>query len=414
MHKALDSVLKYYEVQNNRIRVGGQFLSDIVTESGSPLYLYDLNIAGMKYRKLRDSLPDEVEIHYAIKANPHPEIVTFFKDLGCGVDVASEGELDVALRAGVAANKIGFAGPGKSPSELEAACAAGIDSLNVESEEELNQANAIAERLGMKLNIALRINPAYELVASGMRMGGGPKVFGIDEEQIPAILQKFDRWPNLNFVGFHVFAGSQNLNHQSIITALEQAFSLIEGLLPDCPSPPAMINLGGGFGIPYFATDEELDIQSVGTALQTLLQQKRSLFPQTRFVLETGRYLIGEAGLYIAKILYRKESRGEVFLVLNGGMNHQLAASGNLGQIIKKPYPIALIDRIEAPETETVNVAGPLCTPIDTFGKKVELPVSKAGDLLVVFCSGAYGYTSSPLKFLGHANPLEKVLPANQ
>ncbi|MEZ5490790.1 MAG: pyridoxal-dependent decarboxylase, exosortase A system-associated [Gammaproteobacteria bacterium] len=414
MHKALDSVLKYFEIRDNKVYSGGQPLSDIVAETGSPLYLYDLNVARQKYEKLRAAMPAEVEIHYAIKANPHPDIVAYFKNLGCGVDVASKGELEIALKAGVAANRIGFAGPGKSPSELEAACAAGIDSLNAESEEELNQANAIAEKLGRKLNIALRINPAYELVASGMRMGGGPKVFGIDEEQIPAILQSFKRWPNLNFVGFHVFAGSQNLSHQSIITALEQAFTLIEKLLPHCPLPPTMINLGGGFGIPYFATDEELDIQAVGTALQTLLQQKRSLFPQTRFIVETGRYLIGEAGIYLAQILYRKESRGEVFLVLNGGMNHQLAASGNLGQIIKKPYPIVLIDKAGLPTAETVNVVGPLCTPIDTFGKKVELPTAEAGDLLAVFCSGAYGYTSSPLKFLGHAVPVEKVQPSKR
>lgn len=414
MHKALDSVLKYYKVRDNRICVGGQFLSDIVAETGSPMFVYDLNVARRKYELLKGAMPDEVEIHYAIKANPHPDIVTFFKDLGCGVDVASKGELEIALKAGFTASKIGFAGPGKSPSEIEAACAAGIDSLNAESEDELNHANAIAERLGKKLNIALRINPAYELVASGMRMGGGPKVFGIDEERIPEILRDFNRWPNLNFVGFHVFAGSQNLSHQSIITALEQAFALIERLLPDCPIPPAMINLGGGFGIPYFSTDKELDIQAVGTALQNLLQQKRDLLPKTRFILETGRYLIGEAGIYVAQILYRKESRGEIFLVLNGGMNHQLAASGNLGQVIKKSYPIALIDKIEFPPAETVNVVGPLCTPIDSFGKKVELPAAEAGELLAVFCSGAYGYTSSPLKFLGHTEPLEKVLTPNQ
>ena len=409
MHKALDSVLKNFEIQDHRICIGGQFLSDIVAETGSPLYLYDLNVARKKYQILRAAMPADVEIHYAIKANPHPDIVNLFKDLGCGVDVASKGELEIALKAGVAASKIGFAGPGKSPSELEAACTAGIDSLNAESVDELNQANSIAGKLGRKLNIALRINPAYELVASGMRMGGGPKVFGIDEEQIPTILQSFDRWPNLNFVGFHVFAGSQNLNHESIINALEQAFTLVEKLLPHCPLPPAMINLGGGFGIPYFAADEELDIQAVGSALKKLLRQKRSVFPQTRFILETGRYLIGEAGIYIAEVLYRKESRGEVFLVLNGGMNHQLAASGNLGQIIKKPYPIALIDKAGLPPGETVNVAGPLCTPIDTFGKKVELPDARAGDLLAVFCSGAYGYTSSPLGFLGHELPLERV-----
>jgi diaminopimelate decarboxylase len=410
MHKGLDSILNYYEVRDRQLYVSGRPVSDIVNEMGAPLYLYDLSVARRKYEKLRAAMPADVNIHYAIKANPHPDIVSFFKDLDCGVDVASEGELAIALAAGVSPDRIGFAGPGKSPSEIEAACAAGIESLNVESEDELEQANQIAGKLGKRLNVALRINPAYELVASGMRMGGGPKVFGIDEEQIPGLLTRFGCWPNLNFVGFHVFAGSQNLNHESIITALEQAFALIERQLPNCPAPPTMINLGGGFGIPYFATDQELDIQAVGIAFHRLLKQKRDLFPQTRFVVETGRYLVGEAGLYIAQILYRKQSRGEIFLVLNGGMNHQLAASGNLGQIIKKPYPIALVGKVGSEIDKSVNVVGPLCTPIDSFGKKVELPHAEPGDLLAVFCSGAYGYTSSPLGFLGHKSPLEIVL----
>ncbi len=410
MHKGLESVLKYYEVRNGQLCVGGEPVSQIAVKLGSPLYLYDLSVARVKYAKLRAAIPKEVEIHYAIKANPHPEVVSCFKNLGCGADVASAGELKIALAAGIPAEIIGFAGPGKRRNELEMACRAEISSLNVESEQELILANEVAGSLGKMLNVALRINPAYELVASGMRMGGGSKAFGIDEEKIPAILQHFGEWKNLNFVGFHIFAGSQNLNSESIISSLEKAFTTLQKLLPDCPAVPKMVNLGGGFGIPYFPKDIELDIASIGKALSRLLIENRYLFPDTQFIVETGRYLIGEAGLYIAKVLYRKESRGELFLVLDGGMHHHLAASGNLGQIIKKPYPMVLIEKMGDVCQETFNVVGPLCTPIDTFGKKVKLPVADAGDLLAVCCSGAYGYSSSPLGFLSHNKPEERVV----
>ena len=410
MHQALDSILKYYQIRNHQLCVAGRPVADIAAETGTPLYLYDLNVARAKYAKLRSAMPAEVDIHYAIKANPHPEIIRFFKELGCGADVASQGELEKTLQAGIPPLDIGFAGPGKSRAELEAACRAGIGSLNAESEQELELANQVAGEVGRNINVALRINPAFELVASGMRMGGGPKAFGIDEEEIPRILGRFNDWPHLTFAGFHLFAGSQNLKAESICDALEKAFTVFESLLPHCPQAPQLINLGGGFGIPYFAGDDELDLRAVGERLGELLAEKRHLFPETQFLVETGRYLVGEAGLYVAQVEYVKPSRGQTFLVLNGGMNHQLAASGNLGQIIKKPYPMALVDQADSPPTTTVQVVGPLCTPIDTFGKKVELPAAQPGDLLAVFCSGAYGYSSSPLGFLGHAEPVEKVV----
>ncbi len=409
-HRALQSVLKYFQVRDGSLLIGEKTCKEIADEVGTPFYAYDLSVVEKKYRMLREALPDEVKIHYAIKANPHLEVLQFFQKMGCGADVASLGELEAALAADIPPKEIGFAGPGKSEKELHAACEVGIGSLNVESEQELNLVNDIAGSLGRKMNVALRINPAFELVASGMRMGGGPKVFGIDEEMIPDILDKFSSWDNLNFVGFHIFAGSQNLNHESISNAMEESFATLEELLPYCPVPPQMINLGGGFGIPYFAADKELDIQAVGQTLSRLLKVKKALFKETRFLVETGRYLVGEAGVYVAQVVYTKKSRKENFLVLNGGMNHQLAASGNLGQIIKKPYPMALADRMREKEMQAVNVAGPLCTPIDTFGRKVRLPHAFIGDFFVVFCSGAYGYSSSPLMFLGHKDPIEIII----
>ncbi|OGR28065.1 MAG: pyridoxal-dependent decarboxylase, exosortase A system-associated [Desulfobacterales bacterium RIFOXYA12_FULL_46_15] len=410
-HKALKSILKYFRVKNGSLLIGGKTCKEIAEEIGTPFYVYDLSIAEKKYNMLRQALPSDVEIHYAIKANPHPEVLRFFQHLGCGADVASMGELNKALAAGILAKDIGFAGPGKTAEQLKAACESGIGSLNAESEQELDQADRVAGALDKKLNVALRINPAFELTASGMHMGGGPKAFGIDEELIPKILGRFSSWKNLNFIGFHIFAGSQNLNHESLSTAIEKSFIVLEKLLPHCPVSPRMINIGGGFGIPYFAADTELDIKSVGKTLEQLLRNKKLLFKEAQFVVETGRYLIGEAGVYVAQVLYKKQSRGETFLVLDGGMHHHLAASGNLGQIIKKPYPMVLADRMDEEMTRPVNVVGPLCTPIDSFGKKVQLPHACIGDFLAVFCSGAYGYSSSPLGFLGHIAPVERMLP---
>lgn len=409
-HKALKSILKYFEIKNSSLLIAGKTCKEIAEETGTPFYVYDLSIAEKKYKMLRNSLPSEINIHYAVKANPHPEILHFFKQLGCGADVASLGELQAALNAGFKPEDIGFAGPGKTAEELQAACESEIGSLNVESEHELDLADQIAGSLNKKLNAALRINPAFELASSGMQMGGGPKAFGIDQETIPEILSRFSSWKNLNFIGFHIFAGSQNLKHEAISTAMEKSCALLEYLLPFCPVPPRMVNLGGGFGIPYFAADTELDITAIGKTLERLLKNKKSLLKETQFIVETGRYLIGEAGVYVAQILYKKKSRGETFLILNGGMNHHLAASGNLGQIIKKPYPMAVADKMGEEITEVVNVAGPLCTPIDSFGKKLELSQASMGDYLAVFCSGAYGYSSSPLRFLGHSEPVEIIL----
>ncbi|GAB6064062.1 pyridoxal-dependent decarboxylase, exosortase A system-associated [Deferrisoma palaeochoriense] len=409
-HKALDSILRYFAVQDGRLLIGGRTCSDIAAEVGTPFYAYDLGVARKKYERLRAALPDEVEIHYAIKANPHPDIVRFFLSLGCGFDVASAGELRVVLDAGADPRSVGFAGPGKREFEIREACRAGIGSLNAESEAELELADRIAREEGRRLRVAIRVNPAYELVGSGMKMGGGPKPFGIDEEEVPKVLGRFAEWPNLEFVGFHIFAGSQNLRVEAIASAFEGALGAVASFLPHCPRPPELVNLGGGFGIPYYAADEELDIEAVGAALGRLLHTHRPQLPGIRFVVETGRYLVGECGVYVCRVLYRKESRGETFLVLDGGLHHNQAACGNFGQVLKRNFPICPPERLGEVPAETVNLAGPLCTPLDRLGTKVELPRLEPGELVTVMGAGAYGYTASPLAFLGHPQPREYVV----
>lgn len=407
--KALQSVLRYFDRRHGELLVGGIPVSHLAAGHPTPFYVYDLSVAREKYRLLRQALPQEIEIHYAIKANPHPEVIRFFNRLGLGFDVASVGELQTAMQAGVAAESCGFAGPGKSLSELEAAVRSGVGSINAESERELELINEVSHRVGVRANVSLRINPAFELKSSGMRIGGGPQPFGIDQEELPRILTQIPKMTGIRFVGFHLFAGSQNLKASALMEFFGLSFELLKDLVKCCPQSPSMINLGGGFGIPYFASDDELDIGAVGARLADLLAAHRASFPSTQFVIESGRYLIGESGVYVSRVLYKKVSRGETFLVVDGGLHHHLAATGNFGQVIRRNYPIAPLLALGKPAEERVHIVGPLCTPLDTLGSAVEQAKVEEGDLIGVFASGAYGFTASPRGFLSHPE-LEEIV----
>ncbi len=409
-NKALASALKYFRRCDGNLIIGARTCSEIAAEVGTPFYAYDLNVARKKYEMLRAALPDDVEIHYAVKANPHQRLLEFFRQIGAGFDVASVGELHLALRSGVDPFHIGFAGPGKRRYEIREACRAGIGSLNAESVLEIEIADRIAAEEHGKLRISLRVNPGYELSGAGMKMGGGPKPFGIDQEHIPEAMKVLHNCRNLDFVGFHIFAGSQNLRSDSIVQAFEGSLDAVLSFLPYCPRPPQLLNLGGGFGIPYYSGDEELDIEAVGRGLNRSLSERRKHLHGVRLCVESGRYLVGECGVYICRVLYRKESRGEIFLVVDGGMHHNLAASGNFGQVIKRNFPICAPEKLDEPSREVVNIVGPLCTPLDRLGSKADLPRLCEGDIIGILCSGSYGFTASPLSFLGHASPQEIVL----
>jgi diaminopimelate decarboxylase len=411
MHSAaLANALHYFQVRDGELLCGGVPISQLTARSPTPFYLYDLQVARRKYQRLRTAMPRDIDIHYAIKANPHPDIIRFFQTMGAGFDVASMGELHRALQVGVAPRSCGFAGPGKSQQELEHAIRNGIGSLHVESEAELEQVDAIAGRLGMHANASLRINPAFQLKGSGMRIGGGPQAFGIDEEQVPHLLSRIAKMKHVHFTGFHLFAGSQNLKAAALIEFFSLSFSLLKELAPLCPLPPQVINLGGGFGIPYFPHDTELDIETVGARLGELLTAYREHFPHARFVIESGRYLIGESGVYVTRVRYKKVSRGETFVIVDGGLHHHLAATGNFGQVIPRNYPIALLQSLDKPSVEKVNIVGPLCTPLDRLGSAVEVSTVEEGDIFGIFASGAYGFSASPRSFLSHPEPIEIVL----
>jgi diaminopimelate decarboxylase len=398
-----------FEVRDNCLQIGGRSIIDVSLAAGrTPLYVYDASLIASRLRHLRALLPARVKIHYAIKANPHPDVVQLISQSVDGLDVASQGELSVALATNTPRSDISFAGPGKRIVEIEAAVGAGVV-LNVESETELARAADAARRLDRRAKVAVRVNPAFELKSSGMRMSGGSKPFGIDAERVPAVLRDMDGKP-FDFVGFHIFTGSQNLNADAICQAQSKSLDLALELSDHAPSAPQFINVGGGFGIPLFRNDKPLDITPIGTHLEGLVSQLHARFSRCDLVIELGRYIIGEAGIYVCQVIDRKVSRGQTFLITDGGMHHHLAASGNFGQAVRRDFPVLIGNRIQSDDMEPTTIVGPLCTPLDILADKMMLPRAQIGDLVVVFQSGAYGYTASPRGFLSHPEPLEVLL----
>lgn len=401
--------LEGYNVEDNCLVIGGRKLTDIKAEtSQEPLYIYDSKLIQKRIEALRSVLPDGVQLHYAIKANPMPELVQFIAQHVDGLDVASAGELKIALRTEIPREDISFAGPAKRDFELREAIAAGI-TVNVESFNEFERLTAITQEAGTRAKIAIRVNPDFELKSSGMKMSGGPKPFGVDAEEVAKLLQKINL-ENFSFQGLHIFSGSQNLSAESIIEAQRKTIDLALKLAEFAPSEPRFVNIGGGFGIPYFPGDKQLDVAEIGKALLVPLGNLKTRLPDTDVVIELGRYIVGEAGIYVCEIIDKKQSRGTTYLLTNGGLHHHLSASGNFGQVIRKNYPLVIGNRIWSEEMETVNIVGPLCTPLDVLGDKMNLPMAEPGDLVVVFQSGAYGLSASPQEFLGHPKSAEIII----
>ena len=389
--------------------VGGLPLAQLAERVGqTPFYAYDRQLIKQRVAELRAALPASVKLHFAMKANPMPAVVGYMAGLVDGIDVASAGELKVALDAGTDPHEISFAGPGKREAELRQAVAAGI-LINIESFREVELLGAISKELSLPARVAVRVNPDFELKGSGMKMGGGPKQFGVDAEQVPELLALIGK-TGLDFEGFHLFAGSQNLKAESICEAQQKSYELALKLAAQAPSPVRFLNLGGGFGIPYFPGEQVLDLAPIGDNLRMLAKRAEQDFPQASLVIELGRYLVGEAGIYVTRVIDRKVSRGQVFLVVDGGLNHHLSASGNFGQVIRKNYPAAVGTQMNAEQTEVASVVGPLCTPLDILADKMPLPMAYPNDLIVIFQSGAYGASASPQAFLGHPAVVEVLV----
>ena len=390
--------------------IGGMAIDRLAERAGAtPFFAYDRGLLSERVALLRSHLPAGLDLSYAVKANPRPAVVQHLSELVDSLDVASSAEMLTALDTPMPPARVSFAGPGKTPAELTQAVAAGV-TIEMESETEADRITAIGERLGIRPRVAIRVNPDFQVKGSGMRLGGGPQQFGIDSELVPDLLVKLAR-ADLELLGFHVFAGSQNLNADILAEAQRKTVELIVDLAELAPQPVRYVNIGGGFGIPYFEGDESLDLPAVSQNLEGLLSEAiKPNLPEARVVLELGRYIVGECGFYVTRVIDRKQSRGKTFLVVDGGLHHQLAASGNFGQVIRRNYRVAIGNRIDHEPVEAVNVVGCLCTPLDLLASNVALPECDIGDLVVVFQAGAYGLTASPTAFLSHPAPVEMLV----
>jgi len=399
----------YFNSLSDEFHIGDVPVSAIAAKYGTPLFVYDRHILDRKWTLLRDALPPEFAISYSVKANPNRTILRYFIGRGCGLEIASGGELHQALNAGCPPDSIVFAGPGKTEAELELALAQGISEIHVESMLEIERISDISRRLGVRGRIALRINPGEESQGGALRMGGKPAPFGIDEDQLDVALDRVLSKPFIEFRGIHLFVGTQILNHSILIDQYRHGMGLAKRVAGRLGCPLQTVDFGGGFGIPYFDHEQELDMPAFGEGLADLMAKVKDdpLFTDTQFLVEPGRYLVGEAGIYVVRINDIKVSRGKKFLIADGGMHHHLAASGNLGQTIKRNYPIGVLNRLNTASEEKVDVVGPLCTPLDVLGREVVLPKAEVGDLIGIFQSGAYARSASPLGFLSHPTPPE-------
>lgn len=396
-----------FETLEGELAIGGRKASELAN-GGTPCFVYSRGMIEARMAALRAAMPPRLGIHYAIKANSFSPLLAMMSELADGLDIASGGELAMALAAGADPSRVSFAGPGKTDAELEAAIVAGV-TLNLESEGEARRALKIAGRLGATPRLAIRVNPDFGLKGSGMKMGGGARPFGVDTELVPALAREVIA-AGCVWRGLHIFAGSQALDPEAVIAAQGATLGLADRLAREIGAPLPALNLGGGFGIPYFAGDTPLDVARVGAALAGRCENLPDTLAETELAIELGRYLVGEAGVYLTRVVDRKDSRGETFLVTDGGLHHQLAASGNFGTVVRRNYPLAIATRFGAAPSEIANVVGCLCTPLDRFAERAHLPRAEAGDLVAVFCAGAYGASASPAAFLGHGPAAEMLV----
>lgn len=407
--KPLGPIPPYFNAMDGELAIGGRKVSALVKEAGdTPLFVYSREIMAQRLAHLREVMPARLKIHYAMKANPYVPLLEFMADSVDGLDIASAGELEQAREAGYLPREISFAGPGKRDRELLAAIRAGV-TLNIESENEAERALQIGREVGVTPRLAIRVNPTFELRGSGMKMGGGAKPFGVDADRVPSLARRIVD-AGANWRGFHIYSGSQALDAEALIEAQGHVLDLAADLADEAGVEVPHLNMGGGFGIPYFDKDRPLDIAAIGSALEDRFARLPDVLRNTQFAIELGRYLVGEAGVYLTRVVDRKVSHDSIYLVTDGGLHHQLAASGNFGTVVRRNYPAAIATRFDAEPEEVVNVVGCLCTPLDRLADAAHLPRAEVGDLVAIFCAGAYGASASPASFLGQGAALEMLV----
>ena len=412
MERVRSLVDRHFTGSTDELCMDGVPVSEIAGQFGTPLFVYAASVMDRQWSSLRNALPARFQIYYSVKANPTRAILRHFLAKGAGLEIASGGEFHHAVQAGCAPDRMLFAGPGKTDAELELVLKHGIGEIHIESLPEADRINAICRRLGVRARTSLRVNPGGEAQGGAMRMGGKPAAFGLDEERLEEAVGYLSKLPSLEFRGIHLFTGTQILDDAVLIRQYRKGIDIARRAAATTGRPLHTVDFGGGLGIPYFSHERSLDMAKVRGHLAELMHTigTEPSLAGTTFVVEPGRFLIGEAGVYVARVTDVKVSRGKKFLILDGGMHHHLAASGNLGQTIKRNFPIAIVTRLKQNATVTVDLAGPLCTPLDTLARDIAVPEAQVGDLVGIFQSGAYARSASPMGFLSHPAPPEVLV----
>ena len=402
-------VARYFAERGGELVIGDVPVTRLVARHGTPVFVYDRAVLDRKLDALRAALPAGFFVCYSVKANPNRALLEHFLSRGCGLELASAGEFHQALAAGAKPGELLFAGPGKTEAELELVLKHSIGEIHAESELEIKRIGTICRRLGCRARVAIRVNPSGEAQGGAMRMGGKPLPFGVDEERLDSVLDLVLAERSIDFHGIHLFAGTQVLEAEVLAAQYRKGLAIAAQVAERLGGPLHTIDFGGGLGIPYFVNAQPLDLEKLHSLLAGLFAEFAGdrRFAGTQFVVEPGRFLVGEAGVYLCRVNDIKESRGKKFLIVDGGMHHHLAASGNLGQTIKRNYPVAIVNKLDKPAGEAVEVVGPLCTPLDVLARNIQLPRAEVGDIVGVFQSGAYARAASPLNFLSHPAPPE-------
>jgi diaminopimelate decarboxylase len=416
MEHALQVIDRHFGVAAGHLRVGRMTVTDLAARFGTPLFVYDRAVLDAQWALLRATYPPEFSICYSVKANPNPGLLRHFLGKGAGLEIASDGELHQAQMAGCSPDRMLFAGPGKTEAELELALQQRVGEIHAESFTEIERLARIAERLDTVARVALRVNPTSEAEGGAMRMGGKPSPFGIDEERAEEALDRVLASSRLHFSGVHLFTGTQILDAAVLVRQYRKGLEIALRLAGRAGRPLETVDFGGGLGVPYYATEHALDTTKLREGVTGLMASVagESLLAGTRFVIEPGRFLVGPAGIYVARVTDVKVSRDKMFVVLDGGMHHHLAASGNLGAVIRRNFPVAVLNRLDDPRRETADVVGPLCTPLDTLARDLSMAPPEIGDLVGVFQSGAYARAASPLNFLSHVSPPEVLVDGDR
>lgn len=389
--------------------VQGLSIKSLAEQFGTPLYIYNSQVVAQSFSQLREVFGPDVDIFYSLKANPNVSVCALLKALGANAEVSSLTELKTAIKAGFAPHNIIFVGPYKTSSAIQFALEQQIYAIVCESREEFLEIAAIAKQQQTIANVAIRINPAYTLSQARLRMGGSASQFGIDQEDLFNHEKLFLNTPYINLLGIHVYTGTRILDADEIYRNTLNILELAEQVSQRWEKPFEMIDIGGGFGIPYHQDENAIDLPKLQLLLRPLIDKFKLQHPTTRLMLESGRYLMGTAGYFVSQIKVSKQSKGQHFLVTDGGTNCHMAAVGT-NPYMKKNFPIHAITQQPSQHLQTCHITGPLCTPTDLLGKNISVPTTQPGDLIVVQASGAYGPTASPVLFLGHGYPSEIMI----